>query len=225
MPTRRVGRLRAFAVGRMSRRLRRRMRSSTGGRRRIGRAQPNEPGLRRADTLRPPGPGAARRLPAPPSVVRASSTIPRRCRRRMRLADARRSGAPGHLRLPRGRPSLPARASATPAAAKFPRWPLLRHGLIRAARLRLTGEALRARLASCSEATPRSWRARRGTAVEAAGVAEAALRLNPDGSSRDADAARGSLPRRRQLLLKREDVHELGAFKWRGALPVLDDEK
>ncbi len=25
----------------------------------------------------------------------------------------------------------------------------------------------------------------------------------------------------RQLLLKREDVHELGAFKWRGALPVL----
>ncbi|HWM13044.1 MAG TPA: pyridoxal-phosphate dependent enzyme, partial [Gaiellaceae bacterium] len=26
---------------------------------------------------------------------------------------------------------------------------------------------------------------------------------------------------RRQLFLKREDVHELGAFKWRGALPVL----
>ena len=26
----------------------------------------------------------------------------------------------------------------------------------------------------------------------------------------------------RQLLLKREDVHELGAFKWRGALPVLE---
>ena len=25
------------------------------------------------------------------------------------------------------------------------------------------------------------------------------------------------------LLLKREDVHELGAFKWRGALPVLED--
>jgi threonine dehydratase len=26
----------------------------------------------------------------------------------------------------------------------------------------------------------------------------------------------------RQVLLKREDVHELGAFKWRGALPVLE---
>ena len=26
----------------------------------------------------------------------------------------------------------------------------------------------------------------------------------------------------RQLLLKREDMHELGAFKWRGALPVLE---
>lgn len=26
----------------------------------------------------------------------------------------------------------------------------------------------------------------------------------------------------RQLLLKREDIHELGAFKWRGALPVLE---
>jgi len=26
----------------------------------------------------------------------------------------------------------------------------------------------------------------------------------------------------RQLLLKREDLHELGAFKWRGALPALD---
>jgi threonine dehydratase len=28
--------------------------------------------------------------------------------------------------------------------------------------------------------------------------------------------------RARTVLLKREDVHELGAFKWRGALPVLD---
>jgi threonine dehydratase len=27
----------------------------------------------------------------------------------------------------------------------------------------------------------------------------------------------------RRLLLKREDVHELGAFKWRGALPALED--
>jgi threonine dehydratase len=26
----------------------------------------------------------------------------------------------------------------------------------------------------------------------------------------------------RRLLLKREDVHPLGAFKWRGALPVLE---
>ena len=25
----------------------------------------------------------------------------------------------------------------------------------------------------------------------------------------------------RPLFLKREDVHELGAFKWRGALPVI----
>jgi threonine dehydratase len=30
-----------------------------------------------------------------------------------------------------------------------------------------------------------------------------------------------SLGRERRLLLKREDVHELGAFKWRGALPSL----
>src|SRR4051812_22122921 len=29
----------------------------------------------------------------------------------------------------------------------------------------------------------------------------------------------------RQLYLKREDVHELGAFKWRGALPVLKEYK
>ena len=26
----------------------------------------------------------------------------------------------------------------------------------------------------------------------------------------------------REVLLKREDVHELGAFKWRGALPALE---
>ena len=26
----------------------------------------------------------------------------------------------------------------------------------------------------------------------------------------------------RRLLLKREDAHELGAFKWRGALPSLE---
>ena len=30
-----------------------------------------------------------------------------------------------------------------------------------------------------------------------------------------------SLGTGRSLYLKREDVHELGAFKWRGALPVL----
>ena len=35
------------------------------------------------------------------------------------------------------------------------------------------------------------------------------------------EPAPSSLGRRGQLLLKREDVHELGAFKWRGALPVL----
>jgi threonine dehydratase len=31
-----------------------------------------------------------------------------------------------------------------------------------------------------------------------------------------------SLARDRQLFLKREDTHELGAFKWRGALPALE---
>jgi threonine dehydratase len=35
------------------------------------------------------------------------------------------------------------------------------------------------------------------------------------------ETAPASLGRPGQLLLKREDVHELGAFKWRGALPVL----
>ena len=30
-----------------------------------------------------------------------------------------------------------------------------------------------------------------------------------------------SLAAGRRLLLKREDTHELGAFKWRGALPSL----
>ena len=32
-----------------------------------------------------------------------------------------------------------------------------------------------------------------------------------------------SIAGERQLFLKREDVHELGAFKWRGALPVLTE--
>jgi threonine dehydratase len=35
------------------------------------------------------------------------------------------------------------------------------------------------------------------------------------------EEAPASLGRERRLLLKREDVHELGAFKWRGALPSL----
>lgn len=35
------------------------------------------------------------------------------------------------------------------------------------------------------------------------------------------EAAPAPLAERTGLLLKREDVHELGAFKWRGALPVL----
>jgi threonine dehydratase len=35
------------------------------------------------------------------------------------------------------------------------------------------------------------------------------------------ETAPASLGRDGQLFLKREDVHELGAFKWRGALPVL----
>jgi len=32
-----------------------------------------------------------------------------------------------------------------------------------------------------------------------------------------------SLAPGRKLFLKREDVHELGAFKWRGALPTLEE--
>jgi threonine dehydratase len=36
-------------------------------------------------------------------------------------------------------------------------------------------------------------------------------------------AAPPELARGRPLLLKREDEHELGAFKWRGALPVLEE--
>jgi threonine dehydratase len=35
--------------------------------------------------------------------------------------------------------------------------------------------------------------------------------------------APGALADGRTLLLKREDVHELGSFKWRGALPTLED--
>lgn len=37
------------------------------------------------------------------------------------------------------------------------------------------------------------------------------------------ETAPSSLAGERQLFLKREDVHELGAFKWRGALPVLTE--
>ena len=36
------------------------------------------------------------------------------------------------------------------------------------------------------------------------------------------EQAPASLTGDRNVLLKREDVHELGAFKWRGALPVLE---
>jgi threonine dehydratase len=36
------------------------------------------------------------------------------------------------------------------------------------------------------------------------------------------EQAPASLAGDRNVLLKREDVHELGAFKWRGALPVLE---
>src|SRR4051812_29152953 len=36
------------------------------------------------------------------------------------------------------------------------------------------------------------------------------------------EPAPDSLARGRELWLKREDLHELGAFKWRGALPVLE---
>src|ERR671924_78324 len=35
------------------------------------------------------------------------------------------------------------------------------------------------------------------------------------------EEAPASLAGGRRLLLKREDLHELGAFKWRGALPAL----
>jgi threonine dehydratase len=37
------------------------------------------------------------------------------------------------------------------------------------------------------------------------------------------EAAPEALAAERQLYLKREDVHELGAFKWRGALPALTE--
>src|SRR5829696_2353918 len=36
------------------------------------------------------------------------------------------------------------------------------------------------------------------------------------------ELAPASLADGRDLWLKREDVHELGSFKWRGALPALD---
>jgi threonine dehydratase len=36
------------------------------------------------------------------------------------------------------------------------------------------------------------------------------------------ETAPAELAGNRELLLKREDVHELGAFKWRGALPVVE---
>ncbi|MGH3093377.1 MAG: pyridoxal-phosphate dependent enzyme, partial [Gaiellaceae bacterium] len=36
------------------------------------------------------------------------------------------------------------------------------------------------------------------------------------------EQAPASLAGDRNVLLKREDVHELGAFKWRGTLPVLE---
>jgi threonine dehydratase len=36
------------------------------------------------------------------------------------------------------------------------------------------------------------------------------------------EAAPSAIAAGRQLLLKREDTHELGAFKWRGALPVVE---
>jgi threonine dehydratase len=39
------------------------------------------------------------------------------------------------------------------------------------------------------------------------------------------EAAPEALAGGRQLFLKREDVHELGAFKWRGALPALEAYK
>src|SRR5215831_1612356 len=37
------------------------------------------------------------------------------------------------------------------------------------------------------------------------------------------EAAPETLARGRFLYLKREDAHELGAFKWRGALPTLEE--
>jgi threonine dehydratase len=46
-------------------------------------------------------------------------------------------------------------------------------------------------------------------------------RAREPGASRLEPAPAGLVPGRRAFL-KREDVHELGAFKWRGALPVLE---
>lgn len=42
------------------------------------------------------------------------------------------------------------------------------------------------------------------------------------GAATPLERAPDSLARGRELYLKREDVHELGAFKWRGALPALE---
>lgn len=43
-----------------------------------------------------------------------------------------------------------------------------------------------------------------------------------EGSGSSIELAPSSIRRERRLYLKREDRHELGAFKWRGALPTLE---
>lgn len=52
------------------------------------------------------------------------------------------------------------------------------------------------------------------------------MQREPDTAARRAltplEEAPPGLARGRRLLLKREDLHELGAFKWRGALPTLE---
>jgi threonine dehydratase len=47
--------------------------------------------------------------------------------------------------------------------------------------------------------------------------------MSPEAPPTPLERAPESLARGRELFLKREDAHELGAFKWRGALPTVEE--
>ena len=89
--------------------------------------------------------------------------------------------------------------------------------------LRLTGEACGSGCLVFGSDAPVMDAHAAVAAVEAAGVAEVALRTNAGRlfGVTPTPLEEATLAGRR-LLLKREDVHPLGAFKWRGALPVLE---